>query len=155
MKTCSWDVYRLGKFQKLSIPQNNTFKNILLFHAAEHSSIAQRWPPLSKVRCSQTTKLKAMYGGMAFDPPLSQKPMTSFEVDVEWNDLQFHPTENTRKRGGVYVSYTMGMKNGPGGYFGVQFGGTYGEFFIECVVLRLEKSLNVMFSHSKKTSTKF
>eukprot|EP00111_Clytia_hemisphaerica_P012708 TCONS_00037389-protein len=99
----------------------------LMVHA-QKSSIAQRWPPLSKARCSQTTKLKAMYGRMTFNPPLSQKPMTSFEVDVEWNDLQFHPTENRHKRGGVYVSYTMGMKNGPGGYFGVQMGGTYGGF---------------------------
>ena len=57
--------------------------------------------------------------------------MTSLAVDVEWNELQFHPTENTQKKGGVYVAYTMGMKDGPGGYFGVQIRASEGmsDFF--------------------------
>ena len=49
------------------------------------------------------------------------------EVDVEWNELSFHPTSNREKKGGVYVAYTTGVKEGPGGYFGVQIkaaGGT-------------------------------
>lgn len=79
-----------------------------------------KWPPISKAKCTQRTKQKAMYGSMVFEPSLKVKPMTSFEVDVEWNDLQFHPTENTRNKGGVYVAYTTGLRDGPGGYFGVQ-----------------------------------
>lgn len=78
------------------------------------------WPPISAAKCTQTTKQKAMYGSMVFEPSLKVKPMTSFEVDIEWSDLKFHPTENTRNKGGVYVAYTMGLRDGPGGYFGAQ-----------------------------------
>ena len=61
-----------------------------------------------------------MYGEMKFYPPIRKKKMTSMEVDVIWNAFEFHPTQNQTKKGGVYVAYTMGVKNGPGGYFGVQ-----------------------------------
>lgn len=60
-----------------------------------------------------------MYGQMTFDPSIKEKKMTSMEVEVEWNALKFHP-KNRKKKGGVYVAYTLGMENGPGGYFGVQ-----------------------------------
>ena len=60
-----------------------------------------------------------MNGQMRFKPSLKTEQMTSMEVDVEWNALEFHP-KNRQKKGGVYVAYTMGMKDGPGGYFGVQ-----------------------------------
>ena len=93
------------------------------YHQRQHDFV---WPPIDASSCSQGTKQKAMYGRMIFDPPLSQKPMTSLAVDVQWDDLQFHPIENPNKKGGVYVAYTMGMKNGPGGYFGVQIRSTGG-----------------------------
>ena len=71
-----------------------------------------------------------MYGQMYFQPSIRTKKMTSMEVDVEWNALKFHPTQNPRKMGGVYVSYTLGMENGPGGYFGVQIKGSGGKYYI-------------------------
>ncbi|XP_066933733.1 uncharacterized protein [Clytia hemisphaerica] len=88
----------------------------------------EEWPPYSNEKCSQTTKLKAMYGTAIFRTSLSKKPMTSLEVDIEWNALKFHPTENIQKKGGVYIAYTTGMKGGPGGYFGVQIKGNGGQF---------------------------
>ena len=60
-----------------------------------------------------------MYGSMNFVPPLRVKPMTSMNVQIEWNELKFNPNYSVRG-GGVYVAYTMGVRNGPGGYFGVQ-----------------------------------
>ena len=57
---------------------------------------------------------------MKFQPSLSKKPMTSLEVSVVWDALKFHPTHNRNEKGGVYIAYTLGMKGGPGGYFGVQ-----------------------------------
>jgi len=84
------------------------------------------WPPVSPQKCSQTTKQKAMHSKMSFRPSLSLKPMTSLEVDVEWNELSFHPVDNLQKKGGVYAAYTTGLKNGPGGYLGVQIKATGG-----------------------------
>ena len=90
----------------------------------------EEWPPYSDEKCTQKTKLKAMYGAAIFETPLSTKPMTSLEVDIEWNALKFHPTENTRKKGGVYIAYTTGMRGGPGGYFGVQIKGNGGKLLL-------------------------
>ncbi|XP_066918822.1 uncharacterized protein [Clytia hemisphaerica] len=87
-----------------------------------------QWPPISSNRCSQSTKLKVMYGILHFETSLKKKPMTSFEIDIEWNALEFHLTENTKKHGGVYIAYTFGMKNGPGGYFGIQIHADGGQF---------------------------
>lgn len=89
---------------------------------------ARNWPPDSTAKCSQNTKQKAMYGKMIWSPSLRVKQMTSMEVDVEWNDLEFNPISNPQKRGGVYVSYTTGVKGGPGGYFGVQIHANGGSF---------------------------
>jgi len=86
------------------------------------------WPPDSSARCSQNTKQKAMYGKMSFSPSLSKKPLTSMEVDVEWNDLRFNPISNPKKQGGVYISYTTGLENGVGGYLGVQINARGGQF---------------------------
>ena len=96
----------------------------------DEESPALQWPPISAAKCSQSTKLKAMYGTMHFEPSLMEKPMTSFEIDIEWNALEFHPTENTMKKGGVYIAYTMGLKRGPHGYFGVQIHSSGGMFFL-------------------------
>jgi len=89
---------------------------------------ANEWPPVSEEDCSPDTKQKAMHGKMTFDPPLSESPMTSFEVDVEWNDLKFHPTENMEMKGGMNVVYTLGMKNGPEGRFGIELSHSGGQF---------------------------
>ena len=80
----------------------------------------RRWPSFrSRRKCTKDTKLRAMYGFFEFKTPLTEEPMTSFEVDVEWNELKYNPNDD-KQRGGVYVAYTTGMRNGPGGYFGVQ-----------------------------------
>jgi len=83
-------------------------------------------PPITKV-CTQTTKQKAMYGRMTFNPSLKEKEMTKMNVQVKWNDLQFAPY-NTNKKGGVYASYTIGTKDAQGGYFGVQLHARGGQF---------------------------
>ena len=53
--------------------------------------------------------------------------MVKMKVKVKWDDLQFSPY-NTNKKGGVYVSYTIGVKDGPGGYFGIQIKANGGQF---------------------------
>ena len=40
-------------------------------------------------------------------------------ADVQWDKFELNPNYHVKK-GGVYVAYTMGMKDGPGGYFGIQ-----------------------------------
>ena len=78
------------------------------------------WGRDSFRKCTLSTKQKAMYGTIEFQPSIMTKKMTSIEVAVEWNALKFHPVQNWKKKGGVYVAYTVGMKDGSGGYFGVQ-----------------------------------
>jgi len=65
---------------------------------------------------------------MTFDPSPNQVPFTSVEVKTKWNYLKFNPKSNPDKKGGVYISYTTGLKNGPGGYFGVQLTASGGKF---------------------------
>lgn len=89
---------------------------------------ATTWPSDSTQACAQPTKQKAMYGQMTWSPSLAKKPFTSFEVVTEWNDLQFNPKSNPHKNGGVYISYTTGVKDGPNGYFGVQIKADGGQF---------------------------
>ncbi|XP_066918952.1 uncharacterized protein [Clytia hemisphaerica] len=88
----------------------------------------QQWPEDSSARCTHTSKQTAMYGRFAFQPPLSIKPMTSFEVDIKWDELKFNPISNPHKRGGVYISYTTQVTGGPPGYFGIQIVNNGGNF---------------------------
>jgi len=64
---------------------------------------------------------------MVFRPALKVQPMTSMSVQVEWNEFKFNPNYYVRS-GGVYVAYTVSVKNGPGGYFGVQIQRNRGKF---------------------------
>lgn len=84
------------------------------------------WPKDSSAPCSQTTKQKAMYGSMTVVPSLRGKPTKKISVNVRWDALEFAP-HNSRKQGGVYVAYTTGVKDGPGGYFGVQISAKQGK----------------------------
>jgi len=69
-----------------------------------------------------------MYARMTFSPSVTAKPFTSFEVTVEWNDLQYNPKSNPGQNGGVYIAYTTGIRGGPGGYFGIQLTANEGQF---------------------------
>ena len=82
-----------------------------------------------------------MNGHMTFQPSISAKKMTSMEVDVAWDALEFHPTQNQKKKGGVYVAYTLGMKDGPGGYFGVQIKASSGDYADKLFKLRLTSNI--------------
>ena len=57
---------------------------------------------------------------MVFQPSLKKKPMTMATVDVKWDQFEVNPNYRNFHNGGVYVAYTMGVEDGPGGYFGVQ-----------------------------------
>ena len=85
-----------------------------------------------------------MYGRMTFEPSINNKKMTSMEVDVAWDALEFHPTQNQKKKGGVYVAYTLGMKDGPGGYFGVQITASRGDLANKLFTLR--PTSNIFFT---------
>ena len=77
--------------------------------------------------------------------------MTSLEVDITWDALEFHPNENIKKKGGVYVAYTLSMKGGPGGYFGVQITGASGN--ILCRVLHSEnRQIEIRYKYPLEVS---
>jgi len=79
----------------------------------------ENWGEEIPTRCSQSTKQKAMSARMVFRPSLKKKPMTMMYVDVKWDQFEVNPNYHF-SNGGVYVAYTMGVDDGPGGYFGVQ-----------------------------------
>ena len=64
---------------------------------------------------------------MTFNPSLKDVPMTSMNVTVRWDALQWAPHID-KKKGGVYMAYTIGTKGGPGGYFGVQLISNRGKY---------------------------
>lgn len=67
-----------------------------------------------------------MYGDFVFSPSLHVKPATDISVSVVWEDLVQAPWRSNE--GGVFASWTFGVKDGPSGYMGAQIKPNGGQF---------------------------